>query len=146
MFLPQVTGGAVAALAFGALTDRVQARWLIPISLSCLATAQLLVPLIAPGILVLVYAVALGVSGGSSRSIVAAFIPKWFGTAHIGSISGVITFAGVLGSAVGPVTFSLGRDWLGGYGATAAWLAVLPIAVGLAAMTLLSNRRRAAAT
>lgn len=146
MFLPQVSGGAAAALAFGALTDRVEARWLIPASMGCLAVAQLLVPILTPGVLVFVYAVTLGIAGGSSRSIIAAFLPKWFGTGHIGSISGIITFAGVVGSAVGPVTFSLGRDWLGGYGATAAWLAALPLTVAVTAMTLLSDRRRTAAS
>ena len=143
MFLPQVVGGAAAALAFGALTDRVQARWLIPMAMGFLATAQLLVPSLSPGVLVFFYSAALGMAGGSTRSISAAFLPKWFGTAHIGAISAVITFAGVVGSAIGPVTFSIGRDVLGGYGSTAAWLAVLPIGVALAALTLLDNRRRA---
>lgn len=140
MFLPQVSGGAVAALGFGALTDRIQARWLIPVSMGFLATAQLLVPILTPGALVLAYSVSLGMSGGSSRSIIAAFLPKWFGTDHIGSISAVITFAGVVGSAVGPVTFSIGRDLLGGYGSTVAWLSILPISVGLAAMVTMRDR------
>jgi len=140
MFLPQVAGGSVAALAFGALTDRVQARWLIPISMGLLATAMLLVQVVKPGPVVFVYAMTLGLSSGSARSIRAALLPKWFGTAHIGAISGLITLALVVGSAVGPVTFSLGRDWLGGYSSTAAWLSLVPIGVALAALTMLRDR------
>ncbi|NND01813.1 MAG: MFS transporter, partial [Acidimicrobiia bacterium] len=141
MFLPQVVGGATAALVFGALTDRIKARWLIPIAMGFLATAQLLVPILSPGILVFLYSTTLGMSGGSTRSISAALLPKWFGTAHIGSISAVVTFAGVVGSAVGPVTFSIGRDILGGYGSTVAWLSILPIGVAVAALSLLGRDR-----
>ncbi len=141
MFLPQVVGGATAALVFGALTDRIKARWLIPMAMGFLATAQLLVPVLSPGVLVFLYSTTLGMSGGSTRSISAALLPKWFGTAHIGAISAVVTFAGVVGSAVGPVTFSIGRDLLGGYGATVAWLSILPIGVAVAALTLLGRDR-----
>lgn len=140
MFLPQVVGGASAALLFGALVDRVQARWLIPIAMGFLAAAQLLVSALEPGVMILIYSVMLGMAGGSTRSINAGVLPKWFGTRHIGAISGVVTFGGVVGSAIGPVAYSLGRDWLGGYGTTAAIIASTPIAVGIAALVLLRDR------
>jgi MFS family permease len=88
---------------------------------------------VAPGWVVVTYAVCLGLAGGSTRSVTAALLPKWFGVKHIGSIQGLMTFGGVAASALGPVAFSLGRDWLGDYSVTALAWAALPTAVAVVA-------------
>lgn len=140
MFLPQVVGSSVASLGFGVLTDRLSARWLIPLSLTFLTAALLLARVVTPGWLVVVYAVSLGFAGGSSRSVGAALLPKWFGVLHIGSIQGFMTFAGVAASALGPVAFSLGRARFGEYGTTAMIYATLPVVVAAAAVLLIRPR------
>ncbi len=134
MFVPQVIGSSLAGLALGALTDRVSARWLIPTTMTLLTGSLLLASVVAPGWIVVVYALCLGMAGGSTRAVTAALLPKWFGVRHIGSIQGVMTFAGVAASALGPVVFSLGRDWLGGYSSTALAWAILPATVAVCAM------------
>jgi MFS family permease len=142
MFLPQVVGGSLAGIAMGALTDRVSARWLIPVTMLFLAGALALASIVKPGWLVVAYAVCLGLANGSGRAVSAAFLPKWFGVAHIGSIQGFMTFAGVAASAVGPVAFSLGRDRFGGFGETALIYALIPLAVAVAALFLLGRPAR----
>ena len=142
MFLPQVIGGSVAGIAMGALTDRVSARWLIPVTMIFLAGALGLASIVARGWLVVAYAICLGLANGSGRAVGAAFLPKWFGVGHIGSISGFMTFAGVAASAIGPVAFSLGRDRFGDFGATSLFYAAIPLAVALAAVVLLDRPAR----
>lgn len=137
MFLPQVIGSSIAGLVFGTLTDRVSARWLVPSTMVLLAGSLLLAAVVAPGWIVLAYALCLGLAGGSTRSVTAALLPKWFGVGHIGSIQGAMTFAGVGFSALGPVLFSLGRDWFGGYGSTSVMYAAIPTAVAIAAVVLI---------
>ena len=137
MFLPQVIGSSAAALTFGALTDRVSPRALVPLTTLFLAGALVLAAVVSSGWVVVAYAVCLGLAGGSSRSVTAALLPKWFGVDHIGSIQGFMTFAGVAASALGPVAFSLGRDWLGDYTATALAWAALPATVAVVAAVVI---------
>jgi MFS family permease len=142
MFLPQVVGGSLAGIAMGALTDRVPARWLIPVTMTFLAGALGLASIVSRGWLVVAYAVCLGLANGSGRAVGAAFLPKWFGVAHIGSIQGFMSFFGVAASAIGPVAFSLGRDRFGGFGQTALIYALIPLTVAIAAVMLLDRPER----
>jgi MFS family permease len=139
MFLPQVVGGSLAGIGMGALTDRVSARWLIPVTMLFLAGALGLASIVSRGWLVVAYAICLGLANGSGRAVGAAFLPKWFGVGHIGSIQGFMTFAGVAASAVGPVAFSLGRDRFGDFGSASLFYAAIPLTVALAAVALLDR-------
>jgi len=136
MFLPQVIGAAVAGLFFGFLADRMTGRTLIPIVMLLLALSLLLTLTLAPGIAVIGYAVALGAAGGAQRTVTATLLPRWFGVTHIGAIQGSMGLIMVSSTAIGPVLFSVTRDLAGGYGNAAAWLAVIPVVVGLGATTL----------
>ena len=139
MFLPQVLGSSLAGLAFGALTDRVSARWLIPVTMVFLTSALLLAAVVSPGWIVVTFALSLGLAGGSVRSVTAALLPKWFGVGHLGSIQGFMSFGNVAASALGPVTFSLGRDWFGGYGSTSVIYAAIPATVAIAGLLVIRN-------
>ena len=136
MFLPQVIGAVVAGLFFGFLSDRMTGRTLIPIVMFLLALSLLLTLTLAPGLAVIGYAVALGAAGGASRTVTSTLLPRWFGVTHIGAIQGSLSLINVSSTAIGPVLFSVTRDLVGGYGQAAAWLAVIPIVVGLGATTL----------
>lgn len=136
MFLPQVVGAAVSGLFFGFLADRLTGRSLIPIVMALLAVAMMLTLVLAPGTTVILYAVSLGAAGGASRTVTSTLLPRWFGVAHIGAIQGTASLINVGSTAIGPVLFSVSRNMSGSYGVAAAWLAVIPIAIGLLAMTL----------
>ncbi len=136
MFLPQVIGAAVAGLLFGYLSDRLTGRSLLPMAMALLATSLVLASRLTPGIVVVLYAISLGAAGGASRSVGATLLPRWFGTRHIGAIQGTATFLNVASTALGPVAFSLARDAAGDYEGAAFWFALVPVAAGLAALTL----------
>jgi MFS family permease len=136
MFLPQVAGAIVAGLVVGALADRVQARFLVAMSMAILVCSLLLISFIQPGWQVVVYAVMLGASAGAQRPLVATLLPRWYGAVHIGAIQGVSTLIGVAASAVGPVTLALVTSWLGGYGEAALALACIPFVIGLATLAI----------
>jgi len=147
MFVPQVVGSSAAALVFGSLTDRISARILVPMTMIFLAGSLVIASVVAPGWVVVAYAVCLGLAGGSSRSVTAALLPKWFGVKHIGSIQGLMTFGGVAASALGPVAFSLGRDWLGDYSITALVWATVPATVAVVAAFMIGREgKRPAST
>ena len=136
MFLPQVVGTIVAGLAFGALADRLPARYLVALSMALLATSVLLAALIAPGWHILLYAIVLGAAAGAQRPLVATILPRWYGLAHIGSIQGVSVLITVAASATGPVAFSLISEQAGSYGAASAVLVAIPVVVGFTALAI----------
>lgn len=136
MFLPQTIGAGAAGLLFGYIADRLTGRWLIPMAMALLASSLFLAANLAGTALIVLYAISLGAAGGSSRSINATLLPRWFGTAHIGEIQGTATLIGVASTALGPVVFSLARDAASNYGTAALWFSLLPLAVGTVALFL----------
>ncbi len=136
MFLPQVVGALVAGLVMGILADRMPARYLLAATMVLLLASLLMAAFLRPGATIILYAIVLGAAGGAGRPLVATVLPRWYGLSHIGSIQGVSVLIGVAASASGPVALSLANDQLGGYG-PAAWVFVLiPVVIGLAALTI----------
>ncbi len=135
MFLPQIIGASATGLGLGWVVDRTSGRFLPALSMALLGTSHLLASFLDSTLLVVVYALSLGVTAGGARVVSGTLVPKWFGTAHVGSINGVLTLMGVAGSALGPITLSLTKGWLGSYAQAALLLACLPIlAAALALM------------
>lgn len=136
MFLPQTVGAAAAGLLFGYIADRLTGRWLIPMAMALLTISLLLAANLSGTTMIVAYAISLGAAGGSSRSINATLLPRWFGTRHIGEIQGTTTLIAVASTALGPVAFSLARDAAGNYGGASLWFALLPLLVGVGALFL----------
>ena len=141
MFLPQVIGAAVAGLFFGLLSDRMTGKSLIPIVMALLTVSLLLTLTLAPGTAVIIYAISLGAAGGASRTVTATLLPRWFGVGHIGAIQGTASLISVGSTALGPVLLAVTTDMTSDYGVAAAWLSVIPIAIGLIALTLRPHAR-----
>ncbi len=146
MFLPQVVGAIAAGVIMGALADRVRASLLLAATMSLLVLSLVLAVYLRPGPMIVLYAIVLGAAGGAGRPLVATILPRWYGLANIGAIQGVSIVVGVAASASGPVALSLASDRLGGYG-PAAWVFVaIPIAIGLAALSIREPETRTGVT
>jgi MFS family permease len=134
LFIPQVAGSTVAGLTIGYVGDRIGTRYLPAIGMALLLTAQLLAAVAAPGVIVIIYAVVLGATGGATRTASATLQPQWFGTGHIGSIQGALTLFAVGASAIGPVALTLAEQWMGSYPPAVVLLCVVPVAAMLFAL------------
>ena len=139
-FLPQVIAASVAGIGFGYFTDRLPGRVMLPAAMALMALALVLAGRVAPGFSALAYVIAMGATGGASRSVEQTLMPRYFGVAHIGAIRGVSIFAGVASSAAGPVTLSLMNDAFGDYGSAGLVLAAIPVAIGIVALFLPDER------
>lgn len=128
-FVPQTVAALVATLATGVLVDRVPPRWVISGAMGLLAGGLLWGTWVGPGWSALVFGVLIGASGGAIRSVEAAAFPRFFGTAHLGSIRGVVASVSVGSTAFGPVLFAVVRELTGAYAAALAGTAVLPLVV-----------------
>jgi nitrate/nitrite transporter NarK len=77
------------------------------------------------------FGVLLGATNGIFRAISAVVWPSDYGRAHLGSIYGFTTAAGVLGAALGPLPFGVVYDLWGAYLPALYSLAALSTALGL---------------
>lgn len=142
LFLPQVIGSTVAGLMVGYLADRLGLRYLPAAGMVLLIAAHLLGSVITPGAVVIVYSIVLGATGGAVRTASATLLPGWFGTSHLGSIQGALTFFNVAASAVGPVVLSVAQGSFDDYSPAILALAVIPAAA--LAFSLLDDPKRRA--
>ncbi|QBI18673.1 MFS transporter [Egibacter rhizosphaerae] len=133
-FIPVTIATIAATLLVGALIDRVRPRHLIIACMVLLLGAMLAVPFVSPGVLAVVYALALGTAGGGVRSLEAAVFPRFFGLAHVGAIRGSVMALNVGSTAFGPLALAAGFDLTGSYVPAIGVLAVLPAAVIVAAL------------
>lgn len=142
LFIPQVIGSTVAGLTIGYVGDRIGTRYLPAIGMLLLLTAHLLAAVATPGVIVIVYAIVLGATGGATRTASATLQPHWFGTRHVGAIQGALTLFGVGASALGPVVLTLTEEWMGSYPPAIVLLGVVPVAAGLFALGLNTGPQR----
>ena len=137
LFLPQVIGSSIAGFGFGVLIDRAASgsrawgRFLPAAAAGLLALAHLLAAIVAPGVVVFVYAISLGAAGGAIRTVTSALIPQWFGTGELGSIQGALTTITVGFSAIGPLTLAFLEANTGSYATSVLILATIPVAAAL---------------
>lgn len=137
MFLPQVIGTFIGSPGMGVVVDKVGTRYAPAATLIGLAATLMLAGSVSSTAGVIVYATWFGLQAGTVRTLGAALIPKWFGTRHLGSIQGAMTFLGVLASAAGPIAFSLTESATGSFRNAATLWAMAPI---VAAAFALSKR------
>lgn len=131
MFLPQVLGSAVAGVTTGLISDRIGTRYLPAAAMTMLVLAHLLAAIASPGLIVISYAITLGAMSGSSRTIISTLLPSWFGTGHLGSIQGSLTFVAVACSAIGPVLLAQLEGAFGSYQPALLIVAGIPAVVAV---------------
>jgi MFS family permease len=131
LFLPQVIGSTIGSPVMGIALDRAGTRFAPAVQMALMAGALFIAGTATSTYAVIGYATWLGLTGGAARSLSSTLTPKWFGTAHLGSIQGSLSFVAVMASAAGPFAFSLSEIVLGGYRETAVAWAAVPAIVGL---------------
>jgi MFS family permease len=123
-----VLGSTIAGLGFGFLADRYGTRFLPAMGMALLIASMWLAAVASPGWVAVTYAVVLGAMGGGIRTLAATLLPTWFGTAHLGSIQGSLTFFNVGATAIGPVVLAVTQSWLGAYPPAVMLLSLIPAA------------------
>lgn len=128
MFVPQILGSSLAGVGFGYLADRTGTRFLPAGGMALLVASHWLAAVVAPGFVVLAYAITLGAMGSAVRTVTATMLPSFFGTSHLGSIQGFLTLLNVAGSALGPVVLAVVEGSFGSYRPAVLLLSIIPAA------------------
>lgn len=123
LFIPVAGLNAVVSFASGWVSDKWRLKYLLAAMAAGIAVGGLGLAMFSGWWLSAAVVVGLGVSGGCFGPLSGVFMPRFFGVKHLGAISGFFSSVIVVGSAIGPLVFSLVRRYLGSYQA-AHWTAV----------------------
>jgi len=134
VYIPISAVHAVTMLAGGMLIDRVPVRYLLFVALLGQAAALVMAPQLAGRSSALIYGAVLGMTGGLMNMVQQVVWANYFGRQHLGSIMGVASLVTIAGSALGPMPMGIARDLLGSYTTALTVSAVLPLALGVAAL------------
>lgn len=135
-FLWQTIAMLLATLGTGALADRIRPRWLIVTMMVLLAGGLIWGTQVAPGISAMLFGALIGAAGGGMRVLESSTFPRYFGTAHLGSIRGLVVSVSVGSTAFGPLLFALAHDVAGSYTAVLLGTAPIPLAIAIAALLI----------
>ena len=133
-YLPISATGAIVGLSSGMLIDRIPARFLLLAALIGQAASLIMAPNLVTAGSALAYGVIIGTTSGLQRTVSSVVWPTYFGRKHLGAITGIASFVGIAGSALGPMPMGIARDLLGSYAVALPAAAVLPLALGVAAL------------
>jgi MFS family permease len=134
VYAPIALATAVFTLSGGLLLDRVPARVMLSTSLFLLAFSLWFAQHLSGVAAATLYGAALGGTSGLFHVVGMVVWARYYGRQHLGSITGVTTTVVVIGSALGPLPLGAARDWLGSYNQALTLLAILPLALGAAAL------------
>lgn len=95
----------VGRVVFGALLDRVRARWLFLLLVGLIACGLLAYASAGSTGILRAGAVLLGAAGGGQTDLMPYVASRYFGTRTMSSVFGVLLFGFFAGAAIGPVLF-----------------------------------------
>jgi sugar phosphate permease len=115
LFIPMAFVGVTVNLVAGWLADRMRLKYILLVF--CLALGQamlglMLLPSLAGKVCLVL---GWGIGGGIFNMLSGVVWPRYFGRAHLGAISGAHLACTVFGSALGPLTFSMAKEFGGSY-------------------------------
>jgi MFS transporter, OFA family, oxalate/formate antiporter len=106
---------AIARLLGGYLADRIKLNWLTAGSLFFYGLAILTILLAPTNLLVISYALVMGLAQGLLGGVENTIWARYFGTQHLGKIRGSVGAITVAGTSSGPFLIALAHDHFGGY-------------------------------
>ncbi len=122
---------AVVQLAGGWLSDRVPLHYLLSLGTISMAAVMALLLLIPDATLLWPLAIGLGMAHGLLTSVSSPLWPRYYGTAHIGRIRGLLATVMVGSSSVGPFLMGLCMDWTGSYDAVLLLSTIMLLALSV---------------
>ena len=131
IFIPMSITTALLGVPLGWVVDRVDAKYLLSVSLVILTAVILLSSRITSVQVAILFGVMFGVANGFQRVVGSVIYANYFGRKHLGSIQGLTSTFGATASGIGPLIYGVGRDLAGNY-TPSLWLsAIYPIVMAV---------------
>lgn len=115
IFLPTAVTAVIFELAAGYFADFTKMRYLLTVQLSGMILFMISQIFLSPGIFYYTLILGLGINNGLFGIVSSVTWPRYYGTKHLGAITGFNMSWIVAGSALGPYLFSLFKVHGGSY-------------------------------
>jgi MFS family permease len=115
LFFPSALIGGGISVFVGWFSDRFRLKYFAALMASGIGLSSFSLLTRIDGLLIPMLVAGLSITSGCFGPISGAFAARYFGIKHIGAISGVFMSTMIVGSSVGPLLFSLVRDYTGSY-------------------------------
>ncbi|MGB3512462.1 MAG: MFS transporter [Microcoleaceae cyanobacterium] len=115
IFLPKAVISTIIGYLVGMVSDRVPLKYLFMVMMVGEAIGIASIANFGSPLFRLLTIVGFGISGGCFGTLSAVALPRFFGRAYLGSISGFQMMIMVIASAIGPSFLALFKDKLGSY-------------------------------
>ena len=115
LFFPSALIGGGISVFVGWFSDRFRLKYFAALMASGIGLSSFSLLTRIDGLLIPMLVAGLSITSGCFGPISGAFAARYFGIKHIGAISGVFMSTMIVGSSVGPLLFSLVRDFTGSY-------------------------------
>ncbi len=115
LFFPSALIGGGISVFVGWFSDRFRLKYFAALMASGIGLSSFSLLTRIDGLLIPMLVAGLSITSGCFGPISGAFSARYFGIKHIGAISGVFMSTMIVGSSVGPLLFSLVRDFTGSY-------------------------------
>jgi MFS transporter, OFA family, oxalate/formate antiporter len=138
IFLPASVIALVLNLFGGWISDHIRLKYLATAQAAGILISTFAVFFLSTPATVLILIIGNGINGGMFGIVVNVPWPRFYGTTHLGRISGFAMGWTVAGSAMGPYLFSLALSLFGSYGAASVITTV--VAAVLLVLTFFANR------
>lgn len=134
IFLPASVISVLVRLAAGWVSDHIELKRLLLVMLAGMAISMAGAMTLAPGPAVTALIVGNGIAGGLVGLLMGITWPRYYGSAHLGAISGFSMAMTVFGSAVGPWLFGQGLARTRSYDAGFALCLVMTLVLFVGAL------------
>ena len=135
IFIPVSIISVILNIAISAISDHIKLKWILLIMAAGLLLAMISVSLLRPGFLFpALIILGNGMSGGTFNALTTLVWPRFYGTKHLGAISGFAMGILVAGSALGPIALSLSLSIAGSYGNASLMLAAMVLIIAVMAV------------
>ncbi len=141
VYVPIALSTALMNLGSGILVDRFPLKYLLSVMLLFQAASLFMAQFLDTLLLVILYGIILGATGGLMRTVNNVGWARYFGRLHLGTITGTTSTILIAGTALGPMPLGIARDLLGSYHQTLTLFAVLPLLLAVASLFMRRPRR-----
>jgi len=142
LFFPSALIGGIISIFVGWFSDRFRLKYFAALMASGIGLSSLALLLRMEGLTIPMLVAGLSITSGCFGPISGAFAARYYGITHIGAISGVFMSTMIVGSSVGPLLFSLVRDYTGSYFPAFGGTSVLSICFVVAAFWANNPQRK----
>jgi cyanate permease len=115
VFLPASLLSVLFNFIFRWISDYIRFRYILILQLGSQLILMFFMSRLGPGLSYIMVIIAYGIVGGLFNITNSIVWPRYYGTSHLGAITGQIMSFLVTGSAVGPYFFSMIKKYTGSY-------------------------------